>query len=676
MPWVQDDSITTAETRAIDGIRGSAYYSPLLSERMLQKPWVQDDITRDEAEIIRRLYWLSARKDETTQQKMVDVGISIIGMPFLDSVENRDTLALRSLAYIAARDASDFRNLMAHPRIKDGITDEETKIVAVLGGRTYSYAPGSAEVLLTGTNVYIQERLIQLPHTGETLLAVIGVQDPDPRSMEWFEHAVRTIERFMGEPFPINYLALLYYDNESYNANNNFTHIFFMGEDYSISRASHPAVIAHEAAHWYWSGDSEGYQYRKWITEGSADFFKIISEHERVGRPLKPIGRPCSFFDSISELEKANPSREFIPGVDQPLSCYYSLGNRFFLDLYLALGDETFRRAFRTLYLRSQQDNFTDGCGRPPFNICRVEAAFKDGASPEVVAKVDAVIAHWYYGKTVTHEGDRAELTALYHATGGANWADNTNWLSDAHIGEWYGVTTDAYGRVTELDLAENGLSGPLPSGLGNLLKLERLDLNDNQLTGAIPVSLGNLTNLTRLHLRNSQFTGAIPSNLGNLRGLTGLNLGGNRLSGAIPPELGNLTNLTSLSLSGNGKLSGPIPTWLGRFSQIRGLYLWGNQFTGAVPSELGNLTNLTRLSMGNNELSGAIPASLGNLSNLEGLYLHNNRLEGEIPAQLGNLSKLTDVFLSGNQLSGCIPAALLAVEDNDLDRVNLSTCQ
>ena len=73
MPWVQDDSITTDETRAIYGIRGSAYYSPLLSERILQKPWVQDDITRDEGIIIRRLYWLAGRTDEATQQRMIDV---------------------------------------------------------------------------------------------------------------------------------------------------------------------------------------------------------------------------------------------------------------------------------------------------------------------------------------------------------------------------------------------------------------------------------------------------------------------------------------------------------------------------------------------------------------------------------------------------------------------------
>ena len=35
---------------------------------------------------------------------------------------------------------------------------------------------------------------------------------------------------------------------------------------------------------------------------------------------------------------------------------------------------------------------------------------------------------------------DRAALVALYNATDGPNWVDNTNWLTDAPLGEWYGV--------------------------------------------------------------------------------------------------------------------------------------------------------------------------------------------------------------------------------------------
>ena len=389
MPWIQDGSITTAESTALDLVYRVIRYAeaPALAERMLQKPWFQDGITETEGDTLNFLRRIIGRN--------ADAAAALVAMPFLDSVEDRDMLALESLDEISVRDASGFTELMAHPKIKDGITDEETKIVAVLGGRTYS-EPGSAEVLLADTGVYIQERLIELPHTGETLLVVIRLEDKVTPRMDHFEHAVRSMERFMGVPFPIDYLALLYYSVGV--SNNNFTHLLIREEADSVTGPDwHASVIAHEAAHWYWRGSREGYQYQRWISEGSADMLRVISENERVGRPLEPIKSPCQNFDSISELEEANPDRWLPSGERNPADiCYYSLGNRFFLDLYLTLGDETFRSAYRTLYLRYQQDDRADGCGGPPLNICRVASVFKDGASPEVVAKVDAVIARWY----------------------------------------------------------------------------------------------------------------------------------------------------------------------------------------------------------------------------------------------------------------------------------------
>ena len=40
-------------------------------------------------------------------------------------------------------------------------------------------------------------------------------------------------------------------------------------------------------------------------------------------------------------------------------------------------------------------------------------------------------------------ETDREALAALYNATDGENWDISDNWLSDAPLGEWEGVTTD-----------------------------------------------------------------------------------------------------------------------------------------------------------------------------------------------------------------------------------------
>ena len=158
---------------------------------------------------------------------------------------------------------------------------------------------------------------------------------------------------------------------------------------------------------------------------------------------------------------------------------------------------------------------------------------------------------------------DRAVLEALYNATDGPNWRNNDRWLSDRPIGEWSDVTTDDEGRVIELVLWSNELSGEIPSELGNLANLEILDLGGNELSGEIPPELGKLESLEVLDLNGNELSGEIPPELGKLESLEVLHLGGNELSGEIPLELGKLESLEVLLLTGN-QLSGCVPEDLG----------------------------------------------------------------------------------------------------------------
>ncbi len=295
-------------------------------------------------------------------------------------------------------------------------------------------------------------------------------------------------------------------------------------------------------------------------------------------------------------------------------------------------------------------------------------------------------------------DAERDALAALYEDTDGDNWTNNRNWLSNAELDSWHGVTTDRNGRVVELDLSENELNGTIPPELGSLLHLEELDLSNNQLSGTIPIDLGNLTNLKVLSLYTNRLSGGIPSELGHLsnlellalfenslRGtiplelaeldnLRWLMLSDNQLSGSIPSELSKLTNLEWLYLSEN-RLSGTIPPELGNLTNLVRLFLWGNQLSGTIPSELGNLTDLTMLVLSSNRLSGVIPPELGNLINLEGLSLWGNELSGAVPADLENLSGLTQLYLADNRLGGCLPEIWRDIEDSDLDDVGLQFC-
>ena len=253
---------------------------------------------------------------------------------------------------------------------------------------------------------------------------------------------------------------------------------------------------------------------------------------------------------------------------------------------------------------------------------------------------------------------DRAALEALYDATDGPNWRDSTNWKTDAPLGEWFGVTTDADGRVERLSLGENELTGPIPPELGSLVNLEQLILQVNELTGPIPAWLGNLKNLWLLFLGNSGLTGPIPRELGSLVNLQWLGLSRSGLTGPIPAWLGNMVNLRHLFLGGND-LTGPIPDELASLENLQWLSLHHNELTGAIPTELGRLTNLTSLSLDNNKLTGVIPSELGNLTNLSWLNLEANHLTGPIPSELGSLTNLTVLLLTGNDLTGRIPDEL-----------------
>ena len=263
---------------------------------------------------------------------------------------------------------------------------------------------------------------------------------------------------------------------------------------------------------------------------------------------------------------------------------------------------------------------------------------------------------------------DRDVLVVLYNLTGGPykhryrsggqwytnhKWQNRTNWLTDAPVWEWHGVTADHNGRVTGLSLSGNGLSGEIPAELGDLTGLTRLDLRNNSLGTGIPAELGNLANLETLLLESSGVNGEIPAELGNLTGLTSLTLNNNGLSGEIPAELGDLTSLASLTLNNNG-LSGEIPAELGKLTGLRSLILNSNQLSGAIPAEFGNMTSLQTLRLDNNELSGE-------LRDLTGLTRR--------------LGKLQVFYVSGNhQLGGCRPR-LQDVPINDFHTFDLPFC-
>ena len=253
---------------------------------------------------------------------------------------------------------------------------------------------------------------------------------------------------------------------------------------------------------------------------------------------------------------------------------------------------------------------------------------------------------------------DRDILESLYWSTDGANWRRRTGWTTDAALDRWDGVATDAAGRVVELRLRFNGLSGRVPVELGQLSELRVLDLTGNTLSGSIPHELGDLGRLEVLALWNNRLTGSIPPELGRLSKLAQLLLSRNQISGSIPPRLGDLDRLEVLRLV-NNQLTGEIPGRLADLANLRDLQLEGNFLSGPVPRSLGSLSRLKQLNLASNQLVGSIPSELGKLEALLSIQLADNQLTGRIPPQLGALGRLSTLDLSGNQLTGSLPSEL-----------------
>ncbi len=222
------------------------------------------------------------------------------------------------------------------------------------------------------------------------------------------------------------------------------------------------------------------------------------------------------------------------------------------------------------------------------------------------------------------NEKDSLALVALYYATDGDNWIDNSNWLT-GKVSDWYGITLRSDGRVRKIDLYNNQLTGFIPSEIGDITRLEWLTLRKNQLTGNIPSEIGNLTKLNYLFLDENQITGSIPSEIGNLVDLYQLKLNNNLLSGSVPAKIGNLTKLVYLFLN-------------------------DNQLTGSLPNEFGNLINLVLLYLENNKLSGSIPTGVSNFTKLDYFYLFNNQFE-DLP-DISGLTQISFIYLQKNKFT------------------------
>ena len=231
---------------------------------------------------------------------------------------------------------------------------------------------------------------------------------------------------------------------------------------------------------------------------------------------------------------------------------------------------------------------------------------------------------------------DLDALVALYRATNGESWTNNTDWLSSRPLDWWHGVSINESGRVTELHLSDNQLSGSIPPELAKLDSLRVLVLGKNrELTGPLPPGLIQ-TELGQLNMSSTDL--CIPNTSAFMQWRSGILLkegafycGSNALT-----ALYNATNGTAWADDENWLTDVPLYEWYGvsvdTDGRVRALDLTENNLSGSLPAALGNLDRLESLDFSFNEgLAGPLPLMLTVLVDLERLILEGTRLCGPL---------------------------------------------
>ncbi|KAK4407603.1 Receptor-like protein 35 [Sesamum angolense] len=270
--------------------------------------------------------------------------------------------------------------------------------------------------------------------------------------------------------------------------------------------------------------------------------------------------------------------------------------------------------------------------------------------------------------------------------------------------------------KLLYLSLANNSLSGAIPTSFCNATLLKVLDMSANKLSGTIPPCL--VQNLKQL---GNYLERSLPVSLANCKSLRVLNVGNNNIDDGFPCMLASSlrvlvlrsnrfhgqvrcsrswSNLQIIDIASNN-FSGYLYTksfsgmMLEKHARLESDYIHYNSsilfsdqyyaakviikgvelefekilttftvidfscnnFQGEIPDAIGDLSSLQVLNLSHNTFAGTIPKSLGNLTQLGSLDLSTNQLRGEIPKELTCLTFLGALNLSNNQLIGPIPS-------------------
>ena len=372
LSWVQDD-IQEAEYQALDRLGYLDSLNPANLYAVLNIPWVQDDMSETEYDIIDSLGALDF--DAT------DVVFRLLSMPFLLSPDATDALAIRGMEELA--DESRLAALTDHAIFQDGITDDETTLIAAVG--TLRDA-GEIQLVLNPGGAAIETVSLGTELTPHLKISIVRTDSQSrPGTIEATRDLVQFVENTMGLALPVDHVIIMLNENavtDKY-AGTNYGFAFSYLPKYEVTRhgtyewRQSRLGFVHEIAHYFWSGNEN------WIDEGLANLFEY-----RLGRQmglshgqLQTMRKGCEAHDlkMLSEWDPDSSERD-------RFHCAYYLGQLLFQELLASMDSETFAASLQEYYrlsLEAQEADLTPG-------IAEVRKAF---------AGQDAIIDRHWSGK-------------------------------------------------------------------------------------------------------------------------------------------------------------------------------------------------------------------------------------------------------------------------------------
>ena len=203
-------------------------------------------------------------------------------------------------------------------------------------------------------------------------------------------------------------------------------------------------------------------------------------------------------------------------------------------------------------------------------------------------------------------------------------------------------------------NVGENNFSGNIPKWIPHGAKA--LHLRSNKFSSSIPTQMCQMSSLIILDVADNTISGHIPSCLHNITALVFNNASYNKLTFFFPIDgFSYYIFEDSLELVTKGQT---IDYGM-NLHFVSLIDMSSNNLSGIIPPQMFSLIGLYSLNFSHNKLTGQIPNEIGNMKNLESLDFSTNQLWGEIPQGLSSLSFLEYLSLSYNNLTGKIPSGV-----------------